>query len=165
MKQFFGKYRGTVVNNVDPKGMGRIQVSVPLVLGQGRMSWAMPCVPYAGSGVGFYAIPPKEANVWVEFEGGNLDCPIWSGCFWNQDQIPVAVSDPKVAIGVKILKTDIGSISLDEANGGSITIETTTGDKKKIVMDQNGIEITYGDRSIKLDGKKVSINGNALEVT
>ena len=82
MTQYYGKYRGKVENNIDPQLMGRIQVSCPAVLGSGRMSWAMPCAPYAGPGIGFFAIPPKDAHVWVEFEGGNTDYPIWSGCFW-----------------------------------------------------------------------------------
>lgn len=66
--KFFGKYRGKVENNIDPMQLGRVQVKVPAVLGDGTMSWAMPCVPYAGSGVGFFAIPPNGANIWVEFE-------------------------------------------------------------------------------------------------
>ena len=68
--------------------LGRVQVSVPAVLGDGRLSWAMPCVPYAGSQVGFFAIPPVGANVWVEFEGGDPDYPIWSGCFWGTGEVP-----------------------------------------------------------------------------
>ena len=81
MTQYYGKYRGKVENNIDPQLMGRIQVSCPAVLGGGTMSWALPSAPYAGPGIGFFAIPPKGANVWVEFEGGNTDFPIWSGCF------------------------------------------------------------------------------------
>ena len=77
---YFGKYRGTVVSNDDPTSRGRLQVTVPNLV---ENTWAMPCVPYAGSGVGFFAIPPVGANVWVEFEGGDPDYPIWSGCFWG----------------------------------------------------------------------------------
>lgn len=69
-RQFLGKHRGKVENNVDPLQLGRVQVSVPAVLGDGRLSWAMPCVPYAGSGVGLFAVAPVGANVWVEFEQG-----------------------------------------------------------------------------------------------
>nr|HMP43165.1 phage baseplate assembly protein V [Roseiflexaceae bacterium] len=88
MSQFFGKYRGKVEQNVDPLQIGRVQVRVPAVLGEGRMSWAMPCVPYAGPGVGMFAIPPVGASVWVEFEGGDPDYPIWSGCFWERGDAP-----------------------------------------------------------------------------
>ena len=88
MSQFFGKYRGTVANNLDPMQQGRIQVNCPAVLGGGRMSWAMPCAPYAGAGVGFFAVPPNGANVWVEFEGGDPDYPIYSGGFWGIGEVP-----------------------------------------------------------------------------
>ena len=140
--------------------LGRIQVSVPAVLGEGRMSWAMPCVPYAGSGVGFFAIPPVGANVWVEFEEGNPDYPIWSGCFWGRGEVP---AQPAVA-EMKVLKTDVGTITLNDLQGtGGITIETTTGMKMEITA--QGIEITNGQgASIKLEGPKVSINGSAFEV-
>ena len=160
MTEFFGKYRGKVENNVDSMQLGRIQVSVPAVLGEGRMSWAMPCVPYAGSGVGFFAIPPVGANVWVEFEGGNPDSPIWSGCFWGRGEVP---AQPAVA-EMKVLKTDVGTITINDLQGtGGITIETTTGMKMEITA--QGIEITNGQgASIKLEGPKVSINGSALEV-
>jgi len=161
MTEFFGKYRGKVENNVDSMlQLGRIQVSVPAVLGKGCKSWAMPCVPYAGSGVGFFAIPPVGANVWVEFEEGNPDKPIWSGCFWGRGEVP---AQPAVA-EMKVLKTDVGTITLNDLQGtGGITIESTTG--MKIEITAQGIEITNGQgASIKLEGKKVSINDSALEV-
>ena len=61
MTRFYGKYRGQVVNNLDPMLQGRLQVSCPAVLGDGQLSWAMPCVPYAGSGVGMVFTPPVGA--------------------------------------------------------------------------------------------------------
>lgn len=160
MTKFFGKYRGKVENNVDPMQLGRVQVSVPAVLGDGSMSWAMPCVPYAGPGVGFFAIPPVDANVWVEFEGGDPDYPIWSGCFWGVGEVPAL---PAIA-EMKVLKTDVGTITLNDLPGvGGITIETTTG--MKIVISALGIEIDNGQGgSIKLTGPRVSVNEGALEV-
>ncbi len=160
MKQFFGKYRGKIENNIDPMQLGRIQVSVPAVLGEGRMSWAMPCVPYAGNGVGFFAIPPTGANVWVEFEGGNPDYPIWSGCFWGKGEVP---AQPALA-EMKVLKTDTGTITMNDVPGaGGITIETTTG--MKVVINALGIEINNGQGgSIKLTGPEVSVNDGTLEV-
>jgi uncharacterized protein involved in type VI secretion and phage assembly len=157
---YFGKYRGTVVNNIDPIQLGRIQVSVPSVLGQGRLSWAMPCVPFGGQGVGLFTIPPIGANVWVEFEEGNTDCPIWTGCFWGTGECPASPTVEQM----KVLKTDSATITINDIPGaGGIKIETTTG--MKIEISAMGIEINNGQgASIKLNGPKVSINDQALEV-
>jgi len=161
MTQFFGKYRGTVAGNRDPLQLGRLQVSVPAVLGDGRMSWAMPSVPYAGQGLGFFAIPPVGTNVWVEFEAGDTAYPIWSGCFWSTGQTPAL---PALA-EKKVLKTDTATLTLDDTPGaGGISIETIAG--MKIVVNTVGIEITNGQgASLKLTGPQVSVNGGALEVT
>jgi hypothetical protein len=161
MTQFFGKYRGTVANNVDPQQQGRLQVSVPAVLGDGRQSWAMPCVPFAGPGVGFFTLPPNGANVWVEFEGGDPDYPIWSGCFWGIGEAPATPAIEQM----KVLKTDMATITINDLPGvGGIKIETTLG--AKIEITAQGIEINNGMGGvIKLTGPQVSVNNGALEVT
>ena len=160
MTQYFGKYRGTVANNIDPMQQGRIQVSVPSVLGGGQLSWAMPCVPYAGSGVGLFLIPPVDANIWVEFEAGDPDYPIWSGCFWGIGEVPAL---PAIA-EMKVLKTDSCTITLNDLPGiGGVTIETMTG--MKIIMTATGLEIDNGQGgSIKMTGPQVSVNNGGLEV-
>lgn len=160
MSQYFGKYRGKVENNVDPMQLARIQVSVPAVLGDGRLSWAMPSVPFAGSGVGFFAVPPKDANVWVEFEGGDPDYPIWSGCFWGVGEMPTM---PALA-EIKVIKTSTCTLTLSDLPGvGGVTVETSAG--MKIVLSATGLEITNGQGgSIKFTGPQVSINSGALDV-
>ena len=161
MPRFFGKYRGQIVNNIDPQNQGRVQVSVPAVLGSGSLSWAMPCAPYGGAGVGFFAVPPIGANVWVEFEAGDSDYPIWAGCFWGVGDAPVLPALPTS----KVLKTDTASITLDDIPGaGGILIEYVTG--AKIVINATGIEIDNGmGGKIALSGPNVSVNNGALEVT
>jgi uncharacterized protein involved in type VI secretion and phage assembly len=161
MTQFYGKYRGTVANNVDPQQMGRLQVNVPAVLGDGRMSWAMPNVPYAGPGVGFFVIPPIGANVWVEFEAGDPDYPIWSGCFWGIGEVPAL---PAIAEN-KVFKTTTGTITINDLPGaGGITIETITG--MRIAITVTGIEINNGQgATIQMTGPQITLNNGALEVT
>jgi uncharacterized protein involved in type VI secretion and phage assembly len=162
--QFYGKYRGVVTNNIDPQegGRGRLKLKVPDVLGDLESGWAMPCVPYAGNNVGLFLLPPVGASVWVEFEHGDSDFPIWTGCFWGEGEtLPASPAEPEK----KVLKTDMGTITLDDSpGGGSITIETVAG--MKITLDASGIEVTDGlGGSIKLAGPNVSINDGALEVT
>lgn len=164
MSQFFGKYRGKVENNMDPQQQGRVQVSVPAVLGGGTLSWAMPCTLYAGPGVGFFAIPPVGANVWVEFEGGDPDYPIWSGCFWGVGEAP---AQPALAF-TKMLKSDGITLKLDDTPGvGGFTLEVTppvVAVPIRLVCDVNGIELSHGAASVKLTPASVSINDGALEV-
>ena len=65
---YLGKWRGTVVDNTDPESRGRLKVFVPGVANTTLVSWAMPCFPVAGLLSGFFAVPPPQAGVWVEFE-------------------------------------------------------------------------------------------------
>ena len=83
VQRFYGKYRGTVVNNVDPMGRCRLLVRVTDAYGPNISSWAMPCLPWAGTQMGAYIVPPPNAGVWVEFEHGDPDRPIWSGCWFG----------------------------------------------------------------------------------
>jgi hypothetical protein len=161
MSQFFGKYAGIVEQNFDPLGRGRLMVRVPAIFNDGKV-WALPCVPYAGPGVGFFAMPPIGAHVWVEFEGGDSHCAIWSGCFWGQgESAPVAVSP--LAAEKKVLKTENCTLTLDDTPGtGGVTIEM--GDAT-IAIDSIKIEIKRGARKIKITAASVSINDGALEVT
>lgn len=161
MTQYFGKYRGKVEANVDPQQQGRIMVSVPAVTGSGTLNWAMPAVPFAGSGVGFWAIPPVGANVWVEYEGGNPDYPIWSGCFWGVGEAPATPAVPQVVV----LKTQTCTLTLSDLPGvGGVTIETSNG--MKITMSATGLEITDGQgATITMQGPTVSVNNGALDVT
>ncbi|MFC3571253.1 phage baseplate assembly protein V [Paracoccus sp. TOH] len=156
---YFGKYRGTVSNNTDPLQKGRLQVQVPAVYGTNTLNWAMPSVPFAGSGVGFYLIPPVGANIWVEFEGGNIDAPIWSGCFWGEGECPGQTPM------VKIIKTQAATITLDEVNSSApLVIETPSGNR--ITITAQGITLeSSGGAKVELSGPKVTVNSGALEVT
>ncbi len=166
---FYGKYRGVVTDINDPRMIGRVRATVPDVMGDKESGWAMPSVPFGGDGMGFFALPKKGAGVWIEFEQGDLEHPIWSGCWFGSkaEVPPVLLTDPPDSPFKKVLlKTEGGqSILLDDTPGeGGITLETSDG--QKIVVSATGIEIDNGQgASIKLTGPQVSVNGGALEVT
>jgi len=138
--------------------LGRVRARVQDVLGDQESGWAMPAVPYAGKGVGFFLIPPVDALVWFEFEHGDPARPIWTGCFWATGELD-AVPEKTV------LKTDAGTITLDDTPGaGGITTETAIG--MRIKISAQGIEITNGQGgTIQHTGPQVSVNNGALEVT
>jgi Type VI secretion system/phage-baseplate injector OB domain len=161
----YGKYRGKVATNLDPLSLGRVQVGCPAVLGDGRLSWAMPSLPYAGPGVGLFLIPPVGADVWVEFEGGDPDYPIWAGCFWaSPGDVP---AQPAIA-QTKLLKTDGLTLTVNDIPGaGGVTVEVSppvVTTPLKISLTSSGIELSNGAASVKLSAVSVSVNNGALEV-
>jgi uncharacterized protein involved in type VI secretion and phage assembly len=163
-EKYYGKYRGVVTDNKDPLMTGRVKARVPDVMGEKETGWAMPCAPFGGSGVGFFALPTVGAGVWIEFEHGDPDYPVWSGCWFGSaaDMPPILLVPPYKKT---LIKTEGGnSVLLDDTPGtGGITLETSSG--QKVVMNATGVEITNGQgASIKLAGPQVSINGGALEV-
>jgi uncharacterized protein involved in type VI secretion and phage assembly len=114
-KRFFGKYRGTVVDNNDQMRLGRLKVSVDALMG-GEGLWALPCVPYAGPSVGFHCLPPTGALVWVEFEGGDPSFPIWTGCFWGDGDLPSEVS----TADTRLLRTELAQITINDQTGETL---------------------------------------------
>lgn len=167
---YFGKYRGTVVSTLDPNAQGRVQVEVPAVLGEVRL-WAMPCVPYAGDGVGFYALPEEGTGIWVEFEGGDPSFPIWTGCFWGTGQLP----DQSLA-DIKVLRTGSHTIRLDDALGelliasddGGQTAYTsevaTTAGMATHTVSPTAVSASKGMGSMEISDSGTTIDGSALEV-
>lgn len=153
----YGKYRGQVADNVDAAERGRVQVSVPALLGD-QLVWAMPCVPYAGNGVGWFALPPVGAGVWVEFEGGDLDYPIWTGCFWADGEISPATD---AAPEVKFWKTDAVSVRIDDA-AGEIVIETQGG--AKLTIAANEIKAEASTIAQKALGSQTQLSASGFDV-
>lgn len=157
-KKYYGKYRGVVTDNDDPMKLGRLQLKVQDVLRDSESSWAMPSTPYAGKSVGLFLIPPKDALVWVEFEQGDPDYPIWTGCFWASGELPSTAS----SADTKVLATDAGSITWnDEKGSNSITIDVQG---IKIVIDTEKIKLTNSSQTIEISSSSVKINDDSLEV-
>ena len=158
---YLGKFRGVVTDTRDPLQLGRLRARVPDVFGDRESGWALPAAPYAGKGVGFFMIPPVEASIWMEFEHGDPDYPIWTGCFWGNGEVPASPANAEI----KMIKTEAARITLNDTSGAnSILIETTSG--MKVEINTTGIEINNGKgANIKLTGPTVSVNDNALAVT
>lgn len=167
MTQFLGKYRGMVLNNIDPMQQGRLMVQVPDVAGLAPTSWAMPCVPVAGLQNGMFALPMIGAGVWVEFEGGNPEYPIWTGCFWGSAaEVPaMALLTPPVMQAITLQTTLQNGITISDLPGpsGGIMIKSATG--ATLIVNDTGIYIQNGRGAmITLVGPTVTINNGALTV-
>jgi uncharacterized protein involved in type VI secretion and phage assembly len=164
---YFGKYRGTVINNVDPLFIGRIQAMVPDVAGFIPSSWAMPCVPVAGINMGLFTVPPIGAGVWIEFEHGDPDYPIWVGGYWGSAAETPALAKmvPPGLAGITLQTTLKNGIVVSDTPGptGGILIQTTTG--AMISVSDVGITISNGKGAIlTMLGPTTDINASALTV-
>lgn len=170
MEQFFGKYRGTVVNNIDPEMRGRLLLNVPDVLNLIPSSWAEPCVPLAGPTgppMGVYMVPPIGAGVWVEFEHGDPNHPIWTGCRWGapSDVPPLAHAGIPAAPNIVMQSLGQNTLMISDLPGptGGIMLKSLTG--ASIIVNDTGIYIQNGKgASITLVGPAVTINNGALAV-
>jgi hypothetical protein len=167
---YYGKYRATVFNNLDPENRGRIQAVVPDVRGLTPTTWAMPCLPAAGKGSGAFFVPEIGSGVWIEFEQGNPDYPIWTGCFWGVTaELPeMGIASPAPTPNMVFQTTGRNSITVYGVPGGGVTIcagPLSSPTSPRIMVTQAGIEISNGQASITLAGPTVTINKGALTIT
>jgi hypothetical protein len=168
-QSFFGKYRGIVWNNVDPYLQGRVQVQVPGVAATPLLNWAQPCFPVAGMGMGFFAVPVIGSGVWVEFEQGDPDHPIWVGCITGSTAdvpslaLTAPAPTPAFTIQTPLKNGMVISDGLGPMGTGGIVLQSTTG--AMIVVNDLGIIISNGKGAqITLIGPTVDINTGALTV-
>lgn len=170
-QRFLGKFRGTVVNNIDPEQRGRLIVNVPDVLGSVPSTWAEPCTPLAGptgAPMGVYMVPPINAGVWVEFEHGDPDYPVWVGCRWgaSSDIPPLARAGVPVSPNIVMQTTGQNSFVISDLQGptGGIMLKSLAG--ASIIVNDTGIYIQNGrGASIVMAGPTVTVNNGALVVT
>ncbi|MGD0730590.1 MAG: phage baseplate assembly protein V [Terracidiphilus sp.] len=162
--RYYGKYRGTVIENIDPMQIGRIMAMIPDVLGETPSSWALPCVPAAGVQAGCFVVPAIGSQVWMEFERGEPDYPIWTGGFWGlAAEVPaLAIDPPAIPPGQNIVLQTTGQnvLAISDAPGspagGGIVLKAASG--ALIVVNETGIYIDNGQgATITLIGPEVVI--------
>jgi uncharacterized protein involved in type VI secretion and phage assembly len=166
-RKYFGKYRGMVLNNVDPMQIGRLMVQVPDISGLIPSTWAMPSFPVTGKQMGTWWLPQIGAGVWVEFEQGHPDYPIWSGCwFGSAAEVPaLALAAPPAVPNFVIQTQGQNTIMISDLPGptGGILLKTTTG--AMISVSDTGITISNGKGAvITMTGPTVDINAGALTI-
>jgi uncharacterized protein involved in type VI secretion and phage assembly len=154
--RFYGKYRGTVTE-LDVPTL-RIKAKVPAVLGEQATGWCRPCVPYAGPSVGFAFLPEEGSGVWIEFEAGDISYPIWSGCYWRDDEQPSDATDK-----VKALVTVSGHSLLMDDDAGSVTIQDSN--DNTVTLDSSGLTLERGGQKVVISDSGISLNDGAFEVS
>jgi len=158
----FGKYRGSVVDNLDPSNLGRLKVRVPGVLGDQTM-WALPCVPYAGAGSGVYLVPEPDTGVWVEFEAGDISRPIWSGCWWGEGQLPADEEGAVTAPHVRLIRSEKALIIELDDSDQRITLSGGSGGNQITIEVQPGVIKIKGETKVIVDAPQVELGGNVSQ--
>ncbi|MHC4180871.1 MAG: phage baseplate assembly protein V [Planctomycetota bacterium] len=187
-RRYFGKYRGFVADNEDPEQRGRLKLRLPSILGSEVSGWALPCLPFGGlANQGFFLVPDVDAQVWVEFEEGNPDQPIWTGTFWQQSGDPPEEA-AKTPPTTRVLRTPSGHVlQFDDAEGeeqirlhhpteaellvdpeGTVSLTDKAGSKltldaagnKAILEDSNGNTLTMDSGGTVIE----DANGNKIEM-
>jgi len=157
---YFGKYRGIVSETDDPTSRGRIKIKVPAVLDDLEV-WAMPCVPYAGNGIGSYMIPEKGSGVWVEFEGGDPSCPVWSGCFWADNEVPKDNGGAAAKPPIKMIRSEKGLMLTFDDEGQVISLSDRNGSNVLTIEVQKGQITLKGTTKVVVEAPLIELVENA----
>ena len=165
----YGKYRGIVVDNKDPQKRARLKLRVTSVLADQDSDWALPCLPYGGfDQQGMFMVPDVDAQVWVEFEEGDIHRPIWVGSFWQQ-QSDVPEDAAKDEPTTRLFQTSSGHILQFDDEAGEEQFRLFHPADAEMIIDKNGT-ISLTDSSgalLKMDAENSEIiiedaNGNIL---
>jgi len=158
--RFYGKYRGTVVDNADPLHRGRLRASVPEVLGEVQSGWCTPCVPYAGPDKGWFVIPEVEDGVWVEFEGGNPSRPIWVGSWWGDGEIPKDPTGSQATPQTKLLKSASGLIVELDDKGKEIQVSDSSGSNLLHILVNEGKIVIQATTNVTIEAPLINLGDN-----
>ena len=130
-----------------------MQVIVPAIFGADLQVWARPCFPY-----GHFFVPPVGAKVWVEFEAGDPQYPIWTGAWYPAADTPEEsrVTPPDN----RVIQTASGhTIELDDTSGSPrITIRHK--DNSFLAIDDKGSVVIANK-----NGSTLYLNADAGEAS
>jgi uncharacterized protein involved in type VI secretion and phage assembly len=157
----YGKHRGLVTNNEDPKNLGRIRARVPEVLGDVETGWALPAAPYSGNQAGLYTVPASGAGVWIEFEAGDVSRPIWTGCWWSNDQLPKNESGTSATPPLKILQSEEGMLVALDDDAKTITLSDSSGGNLMTIKVQDGQIKLLAATKVVVEAPQIELVENA----
>jgi len=153
----YGKYRGIVTDNDDPKKLGRLRARVPEVLDTVETGWALPCAPYAGHQSGAFTVPSAGTGVWIEFESGVVSRPIWTGCWWGSGDIPPDEGGADVTPDVKILRSESGLIVALHDDNNSIAVSDQNGENILHIESQQGTITVKAATKVVIDAPQIEL--------
>jgi len=156
--RFYGKYSGVVAASSQPDARARIKVTVASVFGEAAIVWARPCLPY-----GHFFLPPPGTQVWVEFEAGDPDFPIWSGVWYPEGSAPAEAQDtPQTE---RVIHTPFGHTMHLSDKDGEEKITLRHGANAFLALAKDGSALLSNNKGANLfldaDGKAATLQNAA----
>ena len=169
---YYGTYRATVMDNNDPDKLGRVQIRVGAIHGDRPCErWAWPISPWAGNGYGLWFVPDIGSTVYVVFDHGQADHPLWSGSWWGDGEPTADMTTKKVVIATKegmklVLDRTNKSVTVEQSSGTSLFMDDSvvtlaTKEGMKVALDRSAKKATVEQGS----GNSVVMSSTKCEVS
>ena len=156
------------MNNIDPLQIGPNPGDRPGRLERDAVELGDALRSGGGNPDRHVLVPLPGSGVWVEFEQGDPDYPIWVGCFWGSGaEVPaMARALPPAVPGFTVQTPLQNGLVVSDLPGptGGIVLRSSTG--ATLMVNDTGIYIQNGKgASITMIGPTVTVNQGALVVT
>lgn len=169
MGEVFGKFRATVSSIKDDKHMGRIKVKCPRIYGESESPMCIPCMPFTGDKWGSIMLPEVNDTVWIEFEEGDTEKPLYVGGWWLENKTPVQTDYDNTAKFKRVIKTKSGHMILFYEESGKEYVQIVEKHGNIVKLDDKGITLQdFSDNKIVTTDQGISIedmNGNKVDMT
>lgn len=191
---YHGKFKGFVRDNLDPEGRGRVRCYCPQVMGDlddkdHWLGWAEPCFPWLGGlSILDAGVPMTKAEnqgedvgLWLEFQNGEVDFPIYVGTFVvapTNDGVHT-VMKPAAQIssegGSLLADPPAGSSGVENFTPPAAALPPGPNGREIRLFSKVGVDIVIGSRDggfmvigpngVGLYGVFVRANGKAIDAT
>lgn len=147
---YYGTYRAVVVDNNDPTKQGKLKIRCDIVHGDATCEvWAWPVSPWASSDCGMWVIPDKGDSIYVMFDHGRADAPLWFGGWWGSNEPTEDMTLKKVVLATKegmkvVLDRENQTVLVEQSIGNSVFISDEVMELKhagKILVEGEDISV------------------------
>lgn len=186
-QRVYGLTLGKVTSVIDPKFLGRVQVSFPWLSSSVDSAWARIATAWAGGSRGTYLLPEVGDEVVVAFLHGDLKHPYIVGFTWSDTERPPEASpllerrELKSKSGHKMMFDDLEgtwNLTLQSQGGHTVKLDDTAGAMKisisdstqnlSIVLDSTSgkitIESTAGNIALSAPAGQISLNAPSIDI-
>lgn len=155
--RYHGKYAGLVIDNEAPEGgghRGQLKVRVPGILEEtpdGGSSRPIEVLAMPGLPPGFFFIPERDAQVWVEFVAGDINFPVWTGAWYPAGATPKNTEGQDPTEEQKLIRTAAGHVvQLDDTSGEEKIVIKDGKSGNLITLDSSGTTLEHPDGGARL---------------